>query len=276
MKILFSTGSLWSYSVERCFQLAADAGFDGLEIVVDHRWETRQAEILRPLIDQHRLPVLAIHSPFLPDLPGWPIDQPARIQHSVALAEQIGARVVVHHLPSRIGFGALQIPGRRLFIPLPFRAESDYRRWIEDDYGQYQSKTDVKLCMENMPAYRRFGRRWNYSYWNTVLDLHRFQNLTIDTTHLGTWDLDPLEVYSRLGGRVAHFHLSNFDGREHRRPSDGRLPLDTLLQRLSADDFPGFVSLEVYPEVLQAGEEDEIVLARMKECLDFCRVSTGE
>ncbi len=276
MQFLFSTGSLWTYRVERCFQLASEAGYDGLELVVDHRWETRQADFLLALIERYQVPVMAIHSPFLPDLPGWPVDQPSRIQLCVKLAEQLEAKVVVHHLPSRIGFGALQIPGRRLFIPLPFKAEIGYRRWIEVEYQICQSETDVKLCIENMPAYRRFGRRWNYSHWNTIAELTRFANLTIDTTHLGTWGLDPLEVYLQLGGRAAHFHLSNFDGREHRRPDDGQLHLNARLERLSSDNYSGFVTLELFPEALQAGEPDEVVLTSMKECLDFCRHWTGE
>lgn len=271
MRFLFSTGSLWSYSIERCFRLAKKAGFDGLELVVDQRWESRQASYLIGLVDQHQLPILAIHSPFMPNLPGWPADQPSRIFYSVKLAERLDAQVVVHHLPSRVGFAFLQLPGRGVFVPTPTNPETGYRRWIEDQYREFQSGTDVKLCIENMPAYRRFGRRWNYSHWNTVADLARFTYLTMDTTHLGTWGMDPLEVYSQLGDRVAHFHLSNFDGREHQRPDQGHLPLDRLLERLSVDQYAGFVTLELYPEALHAGEPDEVILTHLRDCLDFCR-----
>jgi sugar phosphate isomerase/epimerase len=275
MRFLFSTGSLWSYSIERCFLLAAQAGYDGIELVVDHRWESRQASYIKDLIEQHELPVLAIHSPFMPNVPGWPEDQPSRILNSVKLAEQLGSQVVVHHLPSRIGFALLQFPGRRVFIPTPTNPESGYRRWIEKKYPEVQSGTDVKLCIENMPAYRRFGRRWSFSHWNTVAELSRFAHLTIDTTHLGTWGLDPVEIYSQLSDRVAHIHLSNFDGREHQRPDNGHLALDRLLKRITADRYDGFVTLELYPEALHAGEPDEVVLSQLRSCLDFCHHWTG-
>lgn len=39
--------------------------------------------------------------------------------------------------------------------------------------------------------------------------------LTLDTTRLGTWDLDPLAIYERLKERVVHVHLSNHNGQEH-------------------------------------------------------------
>jgi sugar phosphate isomerase/epimerase len=52
------------------FELAARAGYDGLELMVDQRWETRQAEYLRNLIQRSTLPVLSVHSSFVPDVAG--------------------------------------------------------------------------------------------------------------------------------------------------------------------------------------------------------------
>ena len=42
MRFLFSTGSLYRYGTARCFEFAARAGFDGVEVMVDDRWDTRQ------------------------------------------------------------------------------------------------------------------------------------------------------------------------------------------------------------------------------------------
>ena len=63
MKFIFSTGSLYTYSTARCFEFAAQAGFDGIELMVDHRWDTRQSDYLLRLIDSYQLPILAVHSP---------------------------------------------------------------------------------------------------------------------------------------------------------------------------------------------------------------------
>ncbi|MCI0396677.1 MAG: sugar phosphate isomerase/epimerase [Chloroflexi bacterium] len=271
MNFLFSTGSLWSYSVERCFALAAAAGFDGLELMVDQRWETRQAEVVRRLIDQHSLPVGAVHSPFSAYVPGWPQDQPGRIRESVSLAEAVGAAVVVHHLPARFSLLWVQAPGRFFPVPLPLSLERDYQRWLEREYAAFQAGIDVKLCIENMPAYRRFGRRWNYCRWNTPAEIVRFPHLTMDTTHLGTWGLEPVEVYPRLDSRVAHVHLSNYDGREHRRPECGDLQLDQLLACLATDNYQGAVTLELHPDALDAGRPDEQIIALLAASLAHCR-----
>jgi sugar phosphate isomerase/epimerase len=271
MRFLFSTGSLWSYSIERCFHLAEQAGFDGIEVVIDQRWESRQSYYLAKLIERHRMPVLAVHSPFMPDIPGWPSDQPSRIQRAARLAEEVGADVVVHHLPARFGFAFVQSPGRRFFIPTPTNPEVGYRHWIESEYENFQSSTGVKLCIENMPAYRRFGRRWNYCHWNTPQKLNRFPNLTMDTTHLGTWGIDPLDFYSTLNSRIRHIHLSNYNNLEHQRPETGMLRLDHLLTRLAEDNYQNLITLELYPDALDAGEEDEVILGHLRTSLEYCR-----
>jgi sugar phosphate isomerase/epimerase len=99
-------------------------------------------------------------------------------------------------------------------------------------------------------------------------------HLTLDTTHLGTWGIDPLAVYEQLRARIVHVHLSNFDGSEHRLPEDGVLPLAELLQRLSRNGYAGAVSLELCPEVLQA-EYEAKVLPHLRRALLFCREHTA-
>lgn len=271
MRFILSTGSLWSYSIERVFDLAARAGFDGLELLVDMRWETRQSCCLQKLIDQHQLPILAIHSPFLPNIPGWPNDQPERIRCSVELATELGAGVVVHHLPSRFGSIWVQMPGRFFPIPFPRNQDAGYRRWLEKDYFAYQATTPIKLCIENMPAYHRFGRRWNLWLWNSIQGMAHFPNQTMDTTHLGTWALEPHDVYQQIKSRVGHIHLSNYDGREHIRPELGSLKLDKLISHLNKTQYPGVVSLELQPGDLGAGEPDEVIIGRLATSLNHCR-----
>jgi sugar phosphate isomerase/epimerase len=95
----------------------------------------------------------------------------------------------------------------------------------------------------------------------------------MDTTHLGTWGWQPVAAYPRFGGRVRHVHLSNFDGKEHRRPEQGHLRLDELLVCLAAEGFAGTISLELHPEALDAGRPDAQVIARMADSLAYCRAA---
>ena len=272
MKFVFSTGSLYTYGADRTFDLARNAGFDGMEVLIDMRWDTRQPDYLRRLMDRHQLPIKAVHSPFVPVVPGWPYDDPGRIAETVKVAEAVHAPVVVHHLPMRRGWVAMHIGRRRRVFRSPFPdRDAGYRSWLLDGYQELQASTSVKLCIENMPARRWMGRDRNLFQWNTPAEIVRFPSLTFDTTHYGTWGMEPDQVYPRLNGQVRHVHLSNFNGREHRRPEDGRLHLGRLIKQLVADKYAGVVCLELDPSGLAAGESDIRLTAQLERSLDICR-----
>jgi sugar phosphate isomerase/epimerase len=223
-------------------------------------------------VQRFGLPVLALHAPFDSyPLPGWPAEASERIGMTVALAEEIGATVVVHHLPLRWRIGRFQRRGVRISVPLP--GESAYLRWLQDGYTALQERTSVGLCIENLPAVRAGGRRINMAAWNTPVGAARFRFLTMDTTHLGTWGIDPERYFEDAGGRIRHIHLSNFDGREHRRPEAGFLRLDRLLARLAASGYDDCVTLELHPDALEAGAPDAQVRALMQESLAYCRAN---
>ena len=269
MRFLFSTGSLYTYGIDRCFDLAARAGFDGMELMTDGRWDTRQPDYLKTLTDRFGLSIVAIHIPLEDAVaPGWPDDNPGRIRETVALAETLGAEVVVHHLPLRFRMHWIQVGRGRAPMPLPGR--DAYKRWLIEDYAALQATTSVTLCIENMPARQMFGRRVQIARRNTPKEIVRFPTLTLDTTHLGTWGLDSETVYQMLRERVRHVHLSNFNGREHRRPEDGSLELDRLLARLATDGFTGAITLELSPDALDAGAPDDTVLTLLKNSLAYC------
>lgn len=277
MRFILSTGSLYNYSIARVFALAAETGFDGVELLVDHRWDTRQADYLQRLISRHALPVPALHSPFSRHCHGWGETEFGAIARTAQLAAELGAQVVVHHLPIRFAYAFLQTGSRSLLLPNPFdRSHRQYAAWLLESYNALQTSTGVLLCIENLPPQRLLGMRVNPARWNahsraTLDDITRFPHITMDTTHLGAWGLDPVEAYSRWGERVKHVHLSNFDGREHRRPQDGSIRLDALLARMAADGYDGSISLELHPDALDAGAPDHRISALLQDSLDYCR-----
>lgn len=272
MRFILSTGSLWSYSIERCVAFAAAAGFDGIEVMIDQRWETRQAEYLTQLSQQHGQPIVAVHSPFSPVVPGWPRDEVGRITQALRLAEAVGACVLVHHLPRQMGMLTLSVGTNRYRLPIPgWNPDAPYIRWLMTEHARVQASTAVRLCIENMPASRVGGRRVQGYLWNTpdLITWHR--SITLDTTHLATWGIDAADAYPQLRGRIEHVHLSNYDGREHRRPKQGRLNLARLLAALAADNYSGAISLELYPDVLGAGQPDAVIVDLLRQSLGHCR-----
>jgi len=276
--IVLSTGSLHSYGLNRVFDLAAQAGFQGIEVIVDQRWDTRQAHYLKTLQAAYGLPIVSLHSPFVPGIQGWePPGQLNHLQRTIALAQELGARHVVTHLPFRFADTWFNIPWLRerpVLIPLPIPRDGDYRRFLLNGLEAYAA-AGITVVIENLPCRKLLGFAYNGYQMNTITEWGRLPHLNFDTTHLGTWGYDILAVYEQVKARVEHVHLSNFNGKEHRPPWDGHLPLDELLRRLKRDTFAGILCVELDPAPLQA-EDEEKVKANLRRCYEFCAQYFGE
>ena len=277
MKIAFSTGSLYTYGLDRVFGLAQEAGFDGVEIMIDNRLDTRDAAYLRYLQERYHLPILSLHSPFpLIAVDGWSWNDADRTQRAVALAKALGVPVVVTHLPLGLHIAVIQttLLSRRVLLPIPWPWGRSYARWLKTDLQALEETSSVTIAVEHLPCYCLGGRRLNAHLMNRIEEWAQFPHLTLDTTHLGTWGLDILAVYEQVADRVAHVHLSNYrDGREHLRPDDGDLPLGKFLERLNGR-FQGTVVVELDPITLEAKDETK-VRAHLRATVEFCRQHTG-
>ena len=279
-RVYLSSGSLSNHGLDRVFEVARSAGFDGVELIVDGRADSVQPKYLKRLIIRHSLPVSAVHAPFsFIDPPGWEKDEISRVKRSIALAEELGAGLVVLHSP--------------------FFTDQAYRRWLENDLREAQAATSVIVAVENMPHSRKLGgiigvwlgwpslQEASASRWWRLLPsflrppcfplsaleaLERFPRIVLDTTHLGTGGLDPIEVFDRLGEKVAHIHLSNFDGREHVELRKGRLDLEGFLRHLAGWGYQGSYCLEIMPEYFPSHDE-RFTLELLKANLELIRTN---
>jgi sugar phosphate isomerase/epimerase len=271
-QVIFSTGSLYGLDTAHCFALAAEAGCNGVEVMCDARWSTRDPAYLQALSDRYAQPVRVLHTPFARELPGWrnPTDEVGRITQTLALAEQLGAETIVVHLPHWLGRAALQLSTCEISLPWrsPFGAVA---HWMRNELPALQQQTPVKIAVENLPALPVGPLLINPARWNTPsawANVHRW--LTLDTTHCATFGIDPCYSYRGARGRVCHLHLSNYDGRQHRLPQEGRLNLAALLHQLKTDGFAGTVCLELHPDAL--GFPDEAAIrANLQASVAFCR-----
>lgn len=277
--IALSTGSLYSYGMERVFRLASEVGFDGLEVMIDQRWDTRQPGYLNSLIERYGLPVASVHAPFFTGIAGWPDGGVESCQRAVALAEAIGARTVVMHLPLKMRFVQVSWPTRRFTLAYPGTPDGAHLRWLRGGLADFQKTTSVTIAVENLPCRRRcLGLIMSVWHDNSPAHWAQLAHLALDTTHVGTWGYDLLALYERVKERVAHVHLSNFNGAEkrteHRLLTDGSLPLAELLQRLRRDRFGGVITCELDPESLGASDEEQ-ARANLRDTLAFCRRHFG-
>ncbi|NLD42813.1 MAG: sugar phosphate isomerase/epimerase [Chloroflexi bacterium] len=248
--ISLSTASLYHLPLARALALAAEAGFDGLELVTGPETWLRGAGRVVRLARRHGLQVYTVHQALTPIVGGGPAE---RLRDALDAAFEVGCSHLVIHPPT---VDAWEHPAAQ--------------RWLAtlDEASQQLDGSGVRIALENSgyPPHEA-GRR----ILGQLPDLLAFAeqhdlDITFDACHAAIQRLDLLEAYALLRPRVANVHLSNLSPdeplldlpymrpllTEHRMPEDGVMPLDEFTTLLAADGYAGPVTYEVSPIALRA------------------------
>jgi sugar phosphate isomerase/epimerase len=225
--------------------------------MVTNRSETQSAARLKELAEEFGIPVRSIHAPFLfaaKKVWGGALE---KIDASVMMAHELGADLVVVHLPYFWQWG--------------------YARWARRELNAYSRSCGVAIAVENAMLVN-IHRPLNLSLFNSLQELSRFENLVFDTSHYAIARVDIFHAWEVLKGRVKHVHLSNnymkgFD--DHALPFEGRLALDRFLGMLHREGFTGKVALELGPGPLEARLGRERIVCNLRSSLEYCRASYG-
>lgn len=243
MKVLFSTGSLHYLPIRDVFLLAAEAGFDGCDLVIDGRFNhPAYIESVKACLDI--LPVYSVHAPYA-RIKAWKNHQEA-LRQSVKIAEALKSKVVNFHPPSWYSF------------------ELSFFKWfrhIEDFQKEFASE-GLSLTLENMPL---IGKRlmlapYVLNDYRDLIDFGIKKNLdfTFDTTHLGTFGEDPIAAFIQYlrTGKLKNIHLSDCRAfKSHLFLGRGDLPIAKLLNTMRRLGYDGMVTLEISPDELPKTRE---------------------
>jgi sugar phosphate isomerase/epimerase len=253
--ITLSTASVYPEKTPRAFELAAQLGYDGVEVMVTTDPASQDIEVLRRLSDHHELPIMSVHAPcLLLTQRVWGREPWDRLQRSKDAAEQLGATVVVVHPP--------------------FRWQRDYARQFVDGLARMQEETDIVFAVENMfPVRARAAEVGMYSpHWDPTSQ--DYPAVTLDVSHAALSGSDTLGMAEALGDRLAHIHLADSTGLtnrdEHLVPGRGNQPCAELLERLAARGYTGTIVLEVNTR-RAVGRQQRI--ADLAEALAFARLN---
>lgn len=261
LKISLSSGSLFTLPLQRAFELAAAAGFDGLELIINQDFQRiNPVRLVKSL--QEIAPINSIHAPFMP-LDGWggPIQS---LYHSVELAAETGIALVNFHPPSWLGM------------------EIGFWRWlyrVRDFQREVGLDGQVLVTIENMPWVGR--NKINPNILSVTRDMIAFIRdhnlfLTFDTTHMGSGKANFINDFYLFyeSGRIRNVHFSDYGfGREHLIPGHGRLPLTRFLNHLKHTDYRGCITLEVSPH--EFPQNETMILRSLEELQTYIRVETG-
>ncbi len=248
-----STASVYPETCSDAFAIAADLGYDGVEVMVWTDPVSQDAAALARLSDHYGLPVLAVHAPtLLVTQRVWGREPWPKLERSCELAVALGARTVVAHPP--------------------FRWQREYATGFVEGVERLAGEHGVALAVENMFPWRARNREM-LAYlpgWDPVPQPYR--DVTLDLSHTATAGVDGLEVAQALGGRLAHLHLADGLGSakdEHLVPGRGSQPCGEVLGLLAEQDWHGAVVVEVNTRRARTRAEREVDLA---EALAFARL----
>ncbi|MDO4242362.1 MAG: sugar phosphate isomerase/epimerase [Actinomyces sp.] len=243
-----STSSVYPGGAEATFALAAELGYDGVEVMVWSEKATQDARILEGLARRYDQPVLAIHAPtLLLTRSVFGVDPWDKVDRSIELARAVGAPNVVLHPP--------------------FFWQTRYARSFVRGVDRREAITGMHLCVENMFTWRPRNAHSSRDFqaysptWDPVGQGYR--SVTLDISHAATSGSDALAMTRSLGPTLRHLHLT--DGvpgflDDHLLPGQGTQDCAGVLTYLAATGFEergGQVVVEVNTRSMSASQRRE-------------------
>ncbi|MCA1942508.1 MAG: sugar phosphate isomerase/epimerase [Yonghaparkia sp.] len=255
------TTSVLPRRLHDAFRLAADAGFDGIEIMITSDRDTHDPRVIGALSERYRMPVLSIHAPVL-FFSTFVFGRNPRVklERSIALAREGGASTVVMHPP--------------------YRWQRRTAAGLVDMVATLQAASGITIAVENMfPVTVRGRDAQAYAPdWNPGnLDIAA---LTLDLSHAALAGVSALDLADLWGDRLRHVHLCDGSATEpnamvldeHLVPGRGAQPVAEVLALLTRQGFDGTIIAEINSRA--CGRNDEQRVDWLRETLDFARRHT--
>jgi sugar phosphate isomerase/epimerase len=251
--VALSTASVYPERVAAGFEIAAELGYDGVELMVWSDPVSQDVPAVAGLAERWGVPVLAVHAPCLAVTQRvWSADPVDRIRRSVDAAATLGARTVVLHPP--------------------FRWQRRYAAVFADEVARAGEQAGVALAVENMFPISRSGvSTVPYSPGFDPTEVGH-AHYTLDLSHTAAAGVDAIAMLERMGSGLSHVHLADGSGAprdEHLVPGRGGQPCAEVCERLVGGGFRGCVVVEVSTRRCRTREERTALLA---ESLLFARL----
>ena len=249
MRHSLSTACLFPWPWPSIFRLAAECGFDGVELVIDHHFWLGGADRVRRWATEYGLEIFSVHQTYLPLCPSGP--NPAIIVDAARAALKLNCHRVVIHGPFVSSW-----------------REPMARRWLRsfDQAQRILLGSSSRLALENVGVYTPSDGQ-NVLAQTLVLCSFARRNkvgLTLDVCHLGIEE-NLLAAYEAMRNQLINIHFSDqrHAGKQQNRyeraltthhlmPGEGQLLLEPFVARLYADAYNEPLTYEISPAALGA------------------------
>lgn len=261
IKIGMSTSCTFPKSTAQSFQIAAAAGFDGMEVMVSTENDSRNPHALRAFSARYALPVLSIHAPVLFYTQFvWGTKPAEKLHRTVELAHDVGAQTVVVHPP--------------------FRWQGSYATQFEELVTKLERDSGITMAVENMFPWNVAGSQKAYLPGTNPVDMD-VDSITLDFSHAALSGDDSFAMAKAAGERLRHIHLCDGeapDGKkrlfdEHRLPGEGGQPVAQTLRYLADRGWDGQIVAEV--NTRSARKDEAKRLQMLRDTLAFAREHTA-
>jgi sugar phosphate isomerase/epimerase len=227
--VALSTASVFPEPIGRAFELAAQLGYDGVEVLVWSDPVSQNVSALAKLARRFSMPIVAIHAPcLLITQRVWGTDPVVRLRRSAQVAADLDARIVIVHPP--------------------FRWQRQYVASFADEVAAAEQNHGIAVAVENMFPMRRAGFAISAFHPTPDPTDAGYLNYTLDLSHTAAARQDAIELCERMGTGLAHVHLADGTGLpkdEHLVPGRGNQPCAQVCETLAGSGFTGAISVEI-------------------------------
>jgi sugar phosphate isomerase/epimerase len=219
VRILASTGPLFARPLDWACAVVAEAGYDGIELMVTQDPQTQDGEQIQAVLDREGVMVPVVHGPFLLlTRRVFGTDLVVKARRSLELAGDIGADTMIVHPP--------------------FRWQRQFHEWLLDEADDEAAALGTRIGVENLYPVQVRGRPMRFHRYTEPDHLSPFSNVVLDTSHFAVAEVDINRAWDRLRHQTVHLHVSDNrgQGRDSHAPlGHGVLPLGSFLHRIGQE-----------------------------------------
>ena len=223
MRVLASSGPLFARPLDWSFAVLAEAGFDGVELMVTQDPTTQDAGRVASTAEQEGIGVPVVHGPFLlVTRRVFDTDPVVEARRSLELASGVGADLMIVHPP--------------------YRWQRGFHRWLVHGSEREAGALGTRVGVENLYPVTVGSRPVRFHRYTDPHHLAPFRHVVLDTSHFGVAGVDIIAAYTQLRDQAAHLHVSDYrgGGRDSHAPlGHGLLPLAGFLHAVAAAEREG-------------------------------------
>ena len=217
--ILASTGPLFARPIDWAMGVIAEAGYDGIELMVTQDPTTQDSQRIAELAQKEGVSIPVVHGPFLlVTRRVLGTDLVSKARRSLEIASDLGAHTMIVHPP--------------------FRWQRQFHEWLLDEGEDEAAELSTRIGVENLYPVQVAGRPMRFHRYTEPAHLSPFPHVVLDTSHFAVSEVDINEAWQHLKHQAVHLHVSDNrgQGRDSHAPlGHGILPLGTFLHTVGAD-----------------------------------------